>query len=94
VVVGISFALRRYSPTTQISVPHSQHLPLLRTPLLPNRRPLTKLQNPKRMKVTIMKIMRAKKMKTWTMRTRITNWPKFNSRSAKIFKKTKDCAIL
>jgi hypothetical protein len=45
------------------------------------------------MKVTIMKIMRAMKMKIWTMRTRITNWPKFNSKLAKIFKKMKDCAI-
>ncbi len=74
-------------------MPHSQPLPLLRTPLLLSPRPLTKSQNPKRMKVMIMKIMRAMKMKIWTMRTRITNWPKFNSRLAKIFKKMKDYAI-
>ena len=46
------------------------------------------------MKVTIMKITRAKKMKIWTMMTKITNWPKFSSRLAKTSKKMKGCVIL
>ncbi len=40
-----------------------------------------------------MKIMRVKRMKIWKMRTKITSWHRFSSRSARTFKKMKDCVI-